>query len=162
MNEFRAIVVFVVGVAVGAVGMYFGRPAELRVERVPVVTEKLVTVTNTEVRYVPKSGPGDADVEAKIDQPGVSVRVNDKPYQFSLLQDETQKFEQGKVSLQQTSDINLRIEIQPEDKTKKRSLGTGFLGSEVFGSIGYTPNNHIEYKIIGNRDHQGGMVELRF
>lgn len=176
------VVVFVLGVAAGAAGMYFGRPAQLRVERieVPVVTEKIRTVTTTDVQYVPKEiitvierDPAtgqetaaqkqeDTDVDVKINRPSVNVKVNDRPYQFSLLQGEAQKFEAGKVSLQQTSDISLRIEVKPEDKTKKRSIGLGSLGGEMFGSLGYTPNNVIEYKLIGNQDKQGGMVELRF
>lgn len=176
------LLIFLLGAAVSAAACFYIVPH--RIEKItiekPVVIENVKTITETAIQYVPKETitiierdpitgkettvqkKENTDVDIKIQQPAVNLKVNDKPYEFTLLQDETQKFEQGKVSMKQTSDINFNVVIKPVDKTKKHSVGIGMLGSERFISAGYTPNNVIEYKLIGNEDNQGGEVEIRF
>ncbi|KYZ76655.1 hypothetical protein AXX12_09550 [Anaerosporomusa subterranea] len=82
------------------------------------------------------------DVQTEIKQPTVNVKVNGQPYEFGLLQGETQKFEQGKVSLSQSSEIGINLEIKPQiiDRTK-----TG--GIELF--FGKYSGITIQHKQIG-------------
>jgi hypothetical protein len=135
MSKQTVAILCIVCLAVGAAaGVYFIAPAltqhhytEKVIEReIPVVQEVVKTVTETEVVYVPKeidpatNETEETDVEAEIEQPTVSVKVNGQPYKFGLLQGESQKFEQGKVTLNQSSEIGINLEVKPQiiDNTK--------------------------------------------
>lgn len=124
-------------------------------KQVPVIQEVVKTQTVTEVQYVPKEtvivkNPDGTtteekektDVDLQTNQPAVNVRVNGQPYQFSLLQGESQKFEQGKVSLTQNSQIGIDLAIKPHviDNTK-----TG--GIDIF--VGKYSGVTIQHKRIG-------------
>ena len=150
----------VVCLAAGAAaGVYWLAPALIQhhyseriiEKQIPVVQEVVKTNTVTEIQYVPKevivqadgsTAKEKTDVEASVAQPSVDVRVNGQPYKFGLLQNETQKFEQGKVSLQQNSQIAVELQIQPHviDNTK-----TG--GIDVF--FGRYSGVTIQHKRIG-------------
>jgi hypothetical protein len=124
----------VVSLAVGvAAGVYWLAPAltqhhytETIIERPAAIKEVVKTVTQTEVVYVPKETdpatgqPEKTDVQAEIKQPTVNVKVNGQPYSFGLLQGETQKFERGKITLDQASEIGIKLEVKPQiiDRTK--------------------------------------------
>jgi len=118
---------------------------ETKIVELPArVEEKIRTVTQTEIQYVPKEvyiqSDGTktvekTDVQAEIKQPTVNVKVNGKPYEFSLLQGESQKFEQGKVSLAQSSEIGISLEVKPQiiDRTK---TGGAYLFVGKYSGIG--------------------------
>lgn len=79
--------------------------------------------TKTTLAYVPKEKElvyrdnvptyvtEDTDVEANIEQPHVTVKVNGKKQQFNLQQNETQKFENGKVVMNQTSEVTFDVKV---------------------------------------------------
>jgi hypothetical protein len=71
--------------------------------------------TKTTVGYVKKEiingVKEDTDVEANIEQPKVTVKVNGKKQQFNLKQNETQKFEDGKVVMNQTSEVTFDVKV---------------------------------------------------
>jgi hypothetical protein len=140
--------------AVGAVaGIYvlapIFNPVKTKIVEQPArIEEKIKTVTKTEVQYVPKevvvykdaqgqtvTETEKTDVQAEIKQPTVRVKLNGQPYEFGLLQGETQKFEQGKVTLNQSSEIGINLEVKPQiiDRTKTGGIDL-FVGK--FSGIG--------------------------
>ena len=109
---------FGIGVGSAVTYFYFPRVIEQRVEvEKPVVRETIRTNTLTEIQYVEKevdpiTGRREAtDVETNIKQPSIGVKVNGKPYEFGLLQGETQKFENGKIVMNQESTIKFEVEV---------------------------------------------------
>lgn len=88
-----------------------------------IMNEKATVGTKTTVSYIPKERElvyvnnvptyvkEDTDVEANIDKPAVTVKVNGKKQKFDLQQNETQKFEDGKVVLDQKSTVEFDIKV---------------------------------------------------
>jgi len=88
-----------------------------------IMNEKATVGTKTTVSYVPKERElvyvnnvptyvkEDTDVEANIEKPAVTVKVNGKKQKFDLQQNETQKFEDGKVVLDQKSTVEFDIKV---------------------------------------------------
>lgn len=68
--------------------------------------------------------------------------MNGQLYQFGLLQGEEQKFELGKINLQQSSQVDIHLEVKPQviDKTK-----TG--GIDLF--VGKYSGITLQHKRIG-------------
>ena len=88
-----------------------------------IINEKATIDTKTTVSYVPKEielvyvdnvptyVQEDTDVEANIEKPAVVVKVNGKTQKFDLQENETQKFENGKVVLDQKSTVEFDIKV---------------------------------------------------
>ena len=88
-----------------------------------IMNEKATLNTKTTVSYVPKQKElryinnvptyvkEDTDVEANIEKPAVTVKVNGKTQKFNLQQNETQKFEDGKVVLNQKSTVEFDVKV---------------------------------------------------
>lgn len=88
-----------------------------------IMNEKATIGTQTSVSYVPKQKElryinnvptyvkEDTDVEANIEKPAVTVKVNGKTQKFNLQQNETQKFEDGKVVLNQKSTVEFDVKV---------------------------------------------------
>lgn len=88
-----------------------------------IMNEKTIIGTQTTVSYVPKQKElryvnnvptyvkEDTDVEANIEKPAVTVKVNGKTQKFNLQQNETQKFEDGKVVLNQKSTVEFDVKV---------------------------------------------------
>ena len=88
-----------------------------------IMNEKATLNTKTTVSYVPKERElvyvdnvptyvkEDTDVEASIEKPAVVVKVNGKTQKFDLQENETQKFENGKVVLDQKSTVEFDIKV---------------------------------------------------
>lgn len=88
-----------------------------------IMNEKATINTKTTVSYVPKQKElryinniptyvkEDTDVEANIEKPAVTVKVNGKTQKFNLQQNETQKFEDGKVVLNQKSTVEFDVKV---------------------------------------------------
>lgn len=163
-----SIVIFILGCVLGVgIGLYIGLSltqhhyTERFIEKqAPVIQEAFKHAANTEIAYIPKAVIHDierdpltgkdkvlekreaADVDVKLEKPRVQVKVNGKPYEFTLLQGEKQKFEYGKVSLQQESSIGVELAIKPQviDNTK-----TG--GIDIF--VGRYAGLGIRHKRVG-------------
>lgn len=122
-------VIAILGICVALYGGYrmFHRETIVEQPKTPVQT-KIATLNNTQqtkttLAYVPKEKElvyrdnvptyvtEDTDVEANIEQPHVTVKVNGKKQQFNLQQNETQKFEDGKVVMNQTSEVTFDIKV---------------------------------------------------
>jgi hypothetical protein len=141
---------FGIGCIFGGIAVYFMLPARIvpgpaqeRVveKHIPVVQEVVRHTATTEIGYVPKeqimvrqadgsmAGQREqADVDVQTAKPAVTIRVNGREYESRLLQSETQKFELGKVSLRQDSQIAVDLQIKPHviDNTKSGGIDVFF------------------------------------
>ena len=80
---------------------------------------KSTNTVRTEVRYVEKETAADPDIELTKEKPNVSVRVNGgETYKFNLLEDESSKFEKGKLDISQSSSMKLDITADDYKKSK--------------------------------------------
>lgn len=106
---------------------------------VPIIQEKVITQTKTEIAYIPKEiNPitklkEETDVQVGISQPNVNVKVNGSDYKFQLGQYEKQKFDNGKLVLNQSSEIKLDIKT-----TNPKLLNVSAFYGDGYGlSVGY-------------------------
>lgn len=174
----------ILGLATGISCSYFLGPlrtehhfTERVVEReIPVIQEVVNHTNQTEVVYEPKSlinqeqidpvtgksatitHKETTDVDVRIGKPTVNVKLNNQPYSFFILQDEAQRFEQGKISLSQQSSIDIELAVKPQvvDRTKNGSIDV-FVGR--YSGIG------IQYKRFGldiGTDGSNNDVRLRW
>lgn len=87
---------------------------EVREVKVPVETE-----AKTQIQYVEKETPKDADVQITKEKPQVVVDYNGEQTKFDTLDNETQKFDKGKLQVDQTSKVTLDVTpiVQKEVQT---------------------------------------------
>lgn len=144
------ILVFILGGFIGGAVVFFLGPERVQnhyteriIEReIPVVNETVKQASQTEIVYVPKTIVSEesvnlatgksamlqsqekTDVELHVNKPAVHVKVNDQLYAFDLLSGESQKFEQGKILLQQDSAIGIELAVKPQiiDRTKRGGI----------------------------------------
>lgn len=176
------IVVGIILVVVFVAGIFIGRdifPREVThtatVEK-PVITTQEKVVTQTQVAYVPKetvvykdangntvTAKEVTDVQADIAQPKVGVKVNGKDYKFDLLQGETQKFQDGKVLMTQTSDISFKVDL-PEAKVPKWEARFGTTNGHSIDSAGatYYPTKNAGVWVQHQKDTNAGGISVRF
>ncbi len=85
-------------------------PIQTQIQRVNSSTS-----TKTTFGYVPKATINgvkeETDVEAVVEQPKVTVKVNGKDHKFDLKQTETQKFQDGKVVMEQKSEVVFDVKV---------------------------------------------------
>ncbi len=83
----------------------------------PIIKEVVKVETETQFRYIAKEidpitgQKENTDFEANLNQPKIGVKVNGKDHKFDLLQGETQKFENGKIVMNQDSTIKFEVEV---------------------------------------------------
>lgn len=77
---------------------------EVREVKVPVETQ-----TKTQIQYIEKETPKDADVQITKEKPQVVVDYNGQQTKFDTLDNETQKFDKGKLQVDQTSKVTLDV-----------------------------------------------------
>lgn len=64
---------------------------------------------DTEIRYIEKETPADADVEINSSVPVISVAYNGEKSELKGLPEEKQKFEKGKLQVEQKSETTLDV-----------------------------------------------------
>lgn len=146
----------------------------------PIVTEKVKVVTDTQIAYVPKetihyidkatgqqvTAKESTDVQFDVAKAKVAVKVNGQDHEFDLLQGETQKFQDGKVSMQQTSTVGLDIKIPTIDLTRHNVLTVGamYTDGQINHAIGYTGSvGRIgAYQIVASKGGQYAGVGIKF
>lgn len=80
---------------------------------------KSTNTVKTEIRYIEKETAADPDIELNHEKPNVSVKVNGgETYKFDLLEDESSKFEKGKLDINQSSSMKLDITTDDYKKSK--------------------------------------------
>jgi hypothetical protein len=99
------------------------------------------------------------DVRLTADPAKVNVMVNNKPYAFDLLQGESQKFEKGQVTLDQSSTIDFKMDVQPTiiDNTASggidvyagnKDIGIGIRHDRIGVDVGRNyKDNEMEYRL---------------
>lgn len=128
----RALVAFMVGVVFGAAVTYaYFQRVETKVETADpeIKTETQVVYKDKSViQYVPKEvvvdGHGhaaleDTDVQINKSQPSVDVKFNGNDYKFGLQQGETQKFQNGKLVVDQSSALKVDITAEVQKQVTK-------------------------------------------
>lgn len=87
---------------------------EVREVKIPVETQ-----AKTQIQYVEKETPKDADVQITKEPPQVVVDYNGQQTKFDTLDNETQKFDKGKLQVDQTSKVTLDVTpiVQKEVQT---------------------------------------------
>ena len=126
----------------------------------PVIKEIIKYKTQTQVKYIPKANGESTDVELNIPHPKVNVKLNDKPYSFDLLSEESQKFEKGKLVLDQSGDINITIK---EEKPKNFQVGLGYGTNGLSGTIGsQIGKSDLGWWIYGDKESQAIGLSIRF
>lgn len=87
---------------------------EVREVKVPVETQ-----SKTQIQYVEKKDNHDADVQITKPAPEVVVDYNGQQTKFQTLDNETQKFDKGKLQVDQTSKVTLDVTpiVQKEVQT---------------------------------------------
>lgn len=144
--------IFCLGYGVG----YFKAPAKVVYRDVIKEAEPKVvtqTETKTEAQYVPKETNQDADVEITNTNPSVSV--NGKKYEMTKLPTETNKFEKGKVTVQQGYEIKIDAkELIP--KPPKYEMDIGYSNHGVTTGVGYNFNRNVGIYVEGTPVPKGG------
>lgn len=163
------IIVFVFGFALGwfVKGQFLPeRKVQTISEKVPVIQEKIVTQTKTQIQYVdkaidPTTGEQEkTDVELVKEQPAVYVKVNGKDHKFDLKESETQKFEDGKLLLEQSSQIALDIKIPEYKQTWRVGAYTEYDSGEKW-QVGLRLNrqfNSWDFDASINQDKKVGVM----
>lgn len=128
----------------------FGVGYRLAPEKVVVQTKtEYVQVegkTKTEVKYVQKESPKDADVEIKNTNP--SIKINDKTYEFEKLPDEKYKFEDGKLQVEQG--YTLKIDAKSlVPKQPKWGVDFGYSNHGFVTGVRYNFNRNISISGFG-------------
>ena len=133
--------VLVIAVAVMGYFLYTGQDNKLPTQFTPktLATETVEQKDRTVIQYVPKASASDADVELNKAQPQVGVKVNGQDYKFDLVQGETQKFDKGKVVMDQSSTLKLDIKVPEQTNRLKAGIYSGVGGGkpEVGAIVSY-------------------------
>lgn len=143
------------------------------VQQPTIVQGETTTKTQTQIQYVDKpvlvyKDPATGQVKEKVDPTDVrltadpakvNVLVNNKPYTFDLQQGESQKFEKGQVTLDQSSTISFKMDVQPTiiDNTASggidayvgnKDIGIGIRHKRVGVDAGYNyKDKEAEYRL---------------
>ena len=145
----------------------------------PIVTEKVKVVTDTQIAYVPKetiiykdangntvTAKEHTDVQLDADKTKVGIKVNGKDYKFNLLQGENQKFENGKVTMTQSSTVDMDIKIPTIDLTRHNvlTLGAMYADGKINTGVGYTGSISKvgAYQLVGSKNAGYAGVGFKF
>lgn len=169
------LVVFVAGIFVGR-DVFPREVTHTATVEKPVITTQEKVVAQTKVAYVPKetivykdvngnvvTAKEATDVQADIAQPKIGVKVNGKDYKFDLLQGETQKFQDGKVLMTQTSDISFKVDL-PEAKVPKWEARFGTTNGHSIDAAGvtYYPTKNAGLWVQHQKKTKAGGIAVRF
>lgn len=105
----KYIVTLAFGVIIGSYVTYTWFPRTITVVEESKVSTQVEVKDKTEVSYVPKVGNESTDVEVNKALPQVTVKVNGVVTELPLVQGETQKFQNGKVVLDQSTALNVDV-----------------------------------------------------
>jgi hypothetical protein len=175
LRNWKYIVIFILGIILGFyIGHIYFPKIEYKTSEANVATG-IVLKDTTEIQYVPKTSSNDSDVEINKEQPKVSVSVNGQKYSFDLLQNESQKFDKGKIVANQTTSLNVDVTaevnkqiqkgIQDAFKQQNKSrfeLGIGYSNHGYAGLAEYDFNNTIGVWGYVDKDTKTGGIKGKF
>ena len=168
-DYWKYLVTFVFGVAFGCYVTYTWFPRTITVTPVSEVSTNVQLKDHTEVSYVPKVNNESTDVEVNKALPIVSVKVNGVTTDLPLIQGETQKFDKGKVVVDQSTslsvDVTAQVAAQVEQgisnafakESKKPQYKLGIEGNVI--SADHAVNSEVNLRI--SRQSQSIDVDIR-
>lgn len=197
MDKRKIIVMLIVVLSISGLILYIGilskeidgfkTKAEQEKNRLPTIATE--ASTKTQIQYVPKEtivykdlvtgkdvvAKEDTDVDLSVAPPSVSMKYNGNNYKLDGIVGENNKFEDGKlvgqVSTNATIDVtqivNSEVNKRLKEDEKNVSLG-GYLTNKGFvASVGVIKNKgNLEYKIIGKvpevNEFYGAGLEIKF
>lgn len=176
LKYWRYILVTIIAFVIGFCVCYQFFPRTVTVTPDPIVQTEVQYKETTAVQYVPKETPADSDVEITKEQPQVSVSFNGERHDFALVQNEVQKFDKGKLVVNQEStlDLNVTAQIQKQvsdgiteafKKQQKKNdvdLGVSNQGAEVRITHSFDGNSGIYIDSTLNGQHYGAGVHFKF
>lgn len=118
-DYWKYIVTFVFGAILGCYVTYTWFPRTITVTPDSEVSTNVELKDHTEVSYVPKVNNEDTDVEVNKALPSVSVKVNGVTTQMPLIQGETQKFDKGKVVVDQSTSLSIDVTAQVQTQIEQ-------------------------------------------
>lgn len=105
---------------------------------------KTTGIAQKEIVYVQKQSKDDADIELNTTKPKITVAVNGgKKYSFDLLQTETDKFEQGKLVLTNSSAMDVDVTTDEYKKSKWQLTTAMNSDKQVLGGLSYSLGHNI-------------------
>lgn len=127
-----------------------------------IKTIPIETNQKTEIAYIPKENQNDVDVQLTDNSPKITASYNGKTYEFDSIENESSKFEKGKLVVEKQSEVKIDVsEIVNEqlsimsksirESERKKQLnasrigvGVGFTENSQMAGLKYE-NNRIEY-----------------
>lgn len=127
-----------------------------------IKTIPIETNQKTEIAYVPKENQNDVDVQLTDNSPKITASYNGKTYEFDSVENESSKFEKGKLVVEKQSEVKIDVseivneqlsvmsESIRESERKKQlnasriGVGVGFTENSQMVGLKYE-NNRIEY-----------------
>ena len=127
------------------------------IKAIPIETNQ-----KTEVAYIPKENQNDVDVQLTDNSPKITTSYNGKIYEFDSVENESSKFEKGKLVVEKQSEVKIDVseivneqlsimsESIRESERKKQlnasriGVGVGFTENSQMAGLKYE-NNRIEY-----------------
>lgn len=127
-----------------------------------IKTIPIETNQKTEVAYIPKENQNDVDVQLTDNSPKITASYNGKTYEFDSVENESSKFEKGKLVVEKQSEVKIDVseivneqmsimsESIKESERKKQlnasriGVGVGFTEKSQMVGLKYE-NNRIEY-----------------
>ncbi|HMM21126.1 MAG TPA: hypothetical protein PKA10_10330 [Selenomonadales bacterium] len=188
---YACLVFLLIGAGLGAWGMHSWQVSDLRKElavlnlqlkqekeKPPVVQEKVLTRTETQLAYVPKETIKYVDprtgqeVEQKLDgqfeigRTEFNYTVNGRPGTLVKADNEKYVFDKNMLKLTQTSTVKLDVEVPTIDRTRRHSIGAWYTNEGWLLSAGHAPGPNFEIKALlavpEPKKLYGGGVEFRF
>jgi hypothetical protein len=129
-------IAIIVGIFLGAVGMYYLGPKQVVKE--PVAESMMLHTTlegKKEIVYVEKEPGEKTDVQIYTAKPVVTVSVNGQQQQFQLKTLEGQKFEKGKLVITEQTQLRLDIKVPQPRYLLGLGWGSNGLAGNVVGRI---------------------------
>jgi hypothetical protein len=154
MKKYIEILFYLIVLLLGiAVGRYLFPKETIKIQNAPIPTSRIITQTNTIIKYIPKQTEPQTgqkektDIEINSEKPTINVLVNNKPFQFDLLTGEQYKFKDGKIEFNQSTSLDLNLTLlKPE---RKIELG-GYLSLDSFGGTLLIPKkDNGSYILMG-------------
>lgn len=126
-----------------------------------IKTIPIETNQKTEIVYIPKEKQNDADVQLTDNSPKITASYNGKTYEFDSVENESSKFEKGKLVVEKQSEVKIDVseivneqlsimsESIRESERKKQlnaskfGVGVGFTENSQMAGLKYE-NNRIE------------------
>lgn len=146
-------------------GFYQGRvTAPVQTVTVENPVEKVVTetVTQTDIRYIPKGTPADPDIDIKIPKQQLTVSVNGKEHTIQKSDSEKYVFDKNQLHLEQYSKSSVDIKVPVVDKTRHWSIGIGASRNGTAGMLRFPISGHVGGWVYGDKRTVAGGVSVNF